>query len=135
MTDTDERQWLPLSEAARRLGKSSDAVRAMIRRGRLSTRKGNDGRLLVGVPPDADEPASDSDRPRGEHATDELVQEVMDLRVALARAEAERDAARRIADADVATARAEVAAKDDLIVELKALLAEAWRPWWRRLIR
>jgi hypothetical protein len=134
MTDTDERQWLPLSETAKRLGKSSDAVRAMIRRGRLSTRKGNDGRLLVGVATDSDEQATDSDRPRNEPATDELLQEVMDLRVALARAEAERDAERRVAVADVATARAEAAAKDALIVELKALLAEARKPWWRRLI-
>jgi hypothetical protein len=31
-------------------------------------------------------------------------------------------------------ARGGVKAKDELIVELKALLAEARQPWWRRLI-
>jgi hypothetical protein len=42
---------LPLVEAAARLGKSVDAVRAMIRRGKLLTQRGNDGRVLVSVPP------------------------------------------------------------------------------------
>ena len=46
----DGLSWLPLLEAAMRLGKSTDAVRSMIRRDRLPTRKGNDGRLLIGVP-------------------------------------------------------------------------------------
>ena len=32
------------------------------------------------------------------------------------------------------TAFAEVAAKDQVIAELKAMLAEARRPWWRRFI-
>ena len=41
---------LPLAEAARRLGKSQDAVRSMIRRGRLTAVRGNDGRLLVPIP-------------------------------------------------------------------------------------
>lgn len=42
---------LPLAEAATCLGRSVDAVRAMIRRGKLATVRGNDGRLLVSVPP------------------------------------------------------------------------------------
>jgi hypothetical protein len=42
--------------------------------------------------------------------------------------------ARANAAADVATARAEAAAKDELIAELKVLLAEARKSWWRRLI-
>jgi hypothetical protein len=50
MTNDDGLSWLPLLEAAMRLGKSTDAVRSLIRRDRVPTRKGNDGRLLVGVP-------------------------------------------------------------------------------------
>jgi hypothetical protein len=60
------------------------------------------------------------------------------LRVDLAKALAERDAARAVAVADVAAAKlvaeAEIAAKDVLVAELRALLAEARRPWWRRLL-
>ncbi len=43
----------------------------------------------------------------------------------MARAEADRDAARTVAIA-------EVAAKDVVIDELRAMLAEYRRPWWRR---
>ena len=41
-----------------------------------------------------------------------------------------------LAETRVAQARAEeqAAAKDELIAELKAMLAEARRPWWRRRI-
>ena len=70
---------------------------------------------------------------------------VAGLQVGLAKAIAERDAARAVAIADVtaakmvaeaeiAGARAEAAAKDQVIGELKAMLAEARRPWWRRWI-
>jgi hypothetical protein len=41
-----------------------------------------------------------------------------------------------LAEARVAQARAEerATAKDELIAELKAMLAEARRPWWRRWV-
>jgi hypothetical protein len=55
----------------------------------------------------------------------DLQAEVADLRVALARAEADRDAAKTVAVA-------EVSAKDALIMELRKLLDDARRPWWRR---
>ena len=45
---------LPLVEAAVRLGKTTEAVRSMVCRGRLSAVRGNDGRLLVAVPPELD---------------------------------------------------------------------------------
>jgi hypothetical protein len=48
----DEPPRLPLADAATKLGKSQEAVRAMIRRGKLATIRGNDGRLLVTVPPE-----------------------------------------------------------------------------------
>jgi hypothetical protein len=71
---------------------------------------------------------------RAEHEAMELRQQTGDLRVELAKAQAEREAARAVAIADVATAQAEVTAKDELIAELKMLLSEARRPWWRRWI-
>jgi hypothetical protein len=55
----------------------------------------------------------------------DLQAEVADLRVALARAEADRDAAKTVAEA-------EVAAKDVLVAELRKLLDDARRPWWQR---
>jgi hypothetical protein len=47
--------------------------------------------------------------------------------IELARAEERAASAERVAVA-------ESAAKDELIGELKAMLAEARRPWWRRWI-
>jgi hypothetical protein len=68
-----------------------------------------------------------------------LQREVNELRVALTKAQAEREAARAVAIADVEAAKhvakSEIAAKDALIEELRAMLAEARKPWWRRLIR
>ena len=55
----------------------------------------------------------------------DLLAEVSDLRETLARAMSERDAAKSLA---VAMADA----KDELITELKMMLAEARQPWWRR---
>jgi regulator of protease activity HflC (stomatin/prohibitin superfamily) len=57
----------------------------------------------------------------------ELHDEVAELRVALARAEAG-------AEARAAKAEAEAAAQRELVAELKAMLAMTRRPWWRRLI-
>ena len=41
--------WLRLAEAAPQLGLSLDGLRARVRRGQISSRRGNDGRLLVAV--------------------------------------------------------------------------------------
>jgi hypothetical protein len=127
---------LPLAEAAVRLGKSTEAVRSMVRRGRLSAVKGNDGRLLVAVPPEL---AAADDRPGpGERPVDDQLARLLTERdEALLEADHLRELLR---DAQVARAEArarreaEAAAKDELIAELKALLAEARRPWWRRWI-
>ncbi len=62
----------------------------------------------------------------------QLRQQVADLRVEIATAQGKgtpRGPSR------VATARAEVEAQMGLIVELKAMLAEARRPWWRRWLQ
>jgi hypothetical protein len=150
-TAGDDLVWLPLPEAAVRLGKSTDAVRSMLRRGKLASRKGNDGGVLVGVPPAfGDGQATVEDQSLDGRATaelrataDELKAEVLELRERLARAEGEAakarevaeakiEAARAVAVADVATARAEGEAKEQVIAELRAMLAEARKPWWRR---
>ena len=62
------------------------------------------------------------------------LERLADLRAELATAKAEREAARAVAIADVATAQAEAAAKGVLIDELRAELAQARRPWWRKLL-
>mgnify|MGYP000482243531 CR=1 FL=1 len=48
--DNDESgDWLSLVDASSRLGTSVDALRSRARRGMLTTRRGNDGRLQVRV--------------------------------------------------------------------------------------
>ena len=79
----------------------------------------------------------------------ELKEEAAELRVALARAEAERDSAKAVAAAMVKAAKlataaelaavrqqleTEVAARNAVIEELRAMLADLRRPWWRRLL-
>ena len=141
MTEHDlEPPRLSLADAAARLGKSVDAVRAMIRRGKLATVRGNDGRLLVTVPPSLDQ-ATDRPRPGADEAGDRLSLgdegQVSRLLVerdeALAEADHWREQAHR-AELAQARAEAELGAKDALVAELKAMLAEARRPWWRRWI-
>lgn len=134
---TEEQPWLGLTEAARVTGLDREAIRSRVRRGQVPSRRNNRGELLVQLPADL---LAEVDRPAtGEltalrAALTDLTAEVADLRAALARAEAEREAARAVAVADVATARAEIEAKDIVIAELRAMLAEARRPWWRRLL-
>ena len=41
---------MTLAEAAAVTGRPAEAIRAMIRRGKLKATKGNDGRYLVAVP-------------------------------------------------------------------------------------
>ncbi len=125
--------WLALSDAASRLGVSVDALRSRIRRGSLRARRGNDNRLFVQVPvnlrlvgdEDSDEARQVDDQ---SDLVAELQHEIGDLRERLARAEERARAAEE-------AAAVKVAAKNDLIAELKAMLAEARQPWWRRWIR
>ena len=138
MTVDDGLSWLPLLEAAMRLGKSTDATRSMIRRDRLPTRKGNDGRLLVGVPP-ADGQATDglptviAQSADGQTTADlrwaleEVREELMEVREQLAGTKASLEAAETIR-------KAETGALRELADRLTAELAEARRPWWRRLL-
>ncbi len=101
----------------------------------MEARRGNAGQFLVEVPADA-KPASDEPVASAE---DELALEIDTLRrelevarLALVRAEGERDTA-------TATAAAKVEAAERVIAELRTMLdasraelAEARRPWWRR---
>jgi hypothetical protein len=137
MTDalTDERPWFGLTEAAEMTGLDREALRSRARRGLIPSRKGNRGQLLIQVPADLanghdrdddrDDREADRDLARMRASMTDLSAEVGELRVELARAEAERDAARTIAIA-------ELAAKDAVVAELRAMLADARRPFWRR---
>src|SRR4051812_11351949 len=124
MTDaaTAEQPWLGLTEAAAVTGLDREALRSRARRGLLPSRKGNRGQLLIQVPTDlANGHSRDDDRDDREADHEiagmrtvltDLTAEVGELRVALARAEADRDAAKAIATA-------ELAAKDQVIAELR----------------
>src|SRR3954471_10339291 len=143
-----ERPWLTLSEAAARSGRHIDALRAMALRGKLERRRGNAGQWLVRLPESL--PQDDSGNA---HANDsglaevvaELREEAAELRVALARAETQAEAAKAVAAAEVEAMRrqtaAEIAARDAVTAELRAradrleaALAEARRPWLAKVL-
>jgi len=126
--------WLRVDEAAARLGLHPSALRSRVARGQHPHRKDNHGRVLAAVPAGVTLPSSDegSHRHNEELATlrqrvDELTASLTEARVALVRAEATGAIA-------TAKAGAEVAAQRELVAELRAMLAEARRPWWRRLV-
>jgi hypothetical protein len=131
---SDPRPLVSLAEAAAATGRHPEALRGMIRRGRLPAVRGNDGRLLVRLPADLAAGQQPGDG-RAEAGLLEEVAEVREeaagLRVALARAEAERDAAKAVATAEVAmlreTLERERARADRIEEGLR-------RPWWRRLV-
>ena len=124
--------WLPIAEAAPLLGLTVDGLRSRIRRGLVTTRKGNDGRLLVSVSTNAratgHEQVTDTLGDRSEAS--ELRAEVVELRVTLARAE-ERLAAAERRERDAATVAADLRAERD---RLAAELAEARKPALVRLV-
>ena len=166
--------WLNVTQAARQLGWPRERLRSLARRGKVQTRRMNTGELLVHVTPelaaqaqaepllthgptdrsDGPDPwaGQEIDRLRDqvaglEASLAEAMGQVANLRVDLATAQAEREAARAVAVADVEAARrtAEeaIAAREELIAELRRTLeheraradrleAEARRPWWRR---
>ena len=144
----DPSPLISLAEAARRTGRHPEALRALVRRGRPTARRGNDGRLLLrldDLPADLPEPAATGQWPGErpdlawqladlETLVGELRDELLGAKLGIGRLEAERDTASALGEARVATVRAEVAAKEELIAELRAMLADARRPWWRRLM-
>src|SRR5215217_533329 len=111
MTDDQSPPWLPLGEAAQRLGITVDALRSKVRRGLVEHRKGNDGRIMVAVTGEA--PPSqglvDLDELAEARAEVERWRTVAEERgIELARAEERVTATERVA-------AAEVAAKEELI--------------------
>ncbi|MDF2747926.1 MAG: hypothetical protein K0S98_2213, partial [Propionibacteriaceae bacterium] len=58
----DQGTWLPLGDASKALGTSVDALRYRVRKGEITSRKGNDGRVqvLVGVDPAVSAPQPDT---------------------------------------------------------------------------
>ena len=143
---------MTLAEAAAELGRPKEALRAMIRRGKLKAVRGNSGQYLVELPSDRgqlpghpmrgraairEEAAAKATAAHDQAAAaraaelEEVVEEwraaAEEVRLAAAVAAAERDAAK-------AAATAESAGLREMIAELRAQLADARRPWWRRLV-
>jgi hypothetical protein len=145
-------RWLKLAEAAPQLGLTIDGLRARIKRGQITTRKGNDGRLLVSVAANGAEPSHEPAQ-NGSEAGHEsahelagtgsdgaghnLLLDLLDARERAARAEGElaglREAlateARRSTDLQ-AVLELERARAD----RLEAALAEARKGWLERLV-
>jgi hypothetical protein len=121
--------WFPIAEAAPLLGLTVDGLRSRIRRGLVTTRKGNDGRLLVSVSTNASatghEQVMDTLGDRSEVSeASELHAEVVELRVSLARAEERLVAAER-RERDQAAVAADLRTERD---RLAAELTEARKP-------
>ncbi|MFL5337760.1 MAG: hypothetical protein ACJ8H8_32475 [Geminicoccaceae bacterium] len=166
-------EWLAIPEAARVTGWNPERLRSLARRGTIVTRRGNRGlEVLVegGRPRGSDGRPLAAGRSRQGAANDDpeldrierletLVErlradlmgaerEASDLRVDLARAEERARALEAVARSDVEAAKrvveAELAAKEEVLAELRAqvarevargdaLLAGLRRPWWQRL--
>lgn len=142
--------WLTLSEAAARSGLHKELLRARAKRGQLEARKNNRGEVLVMLPAgllrvaegegqDAAQAAQGTAYAQVEQLAElvtSLEGELANVRLELVEARAEARTAKAVALADVEaakrTAEEAIAAKESLVEELKALLAEMRKPWWRR---
>src|SRR5215207_2161223 len=146
-----EAEWLNLTQAARKLGWSRDRLRSLARRERLTTRRSNDGQLLVLLDaelvataaaeprpgkPTSEQPGGDETAQGLRDRVAELEDQVANLRVDLARAEERARAIEAVARNDVESAQrvaeAEIEANEQLLAELRATIAWYRRPWWRR---
>jgi hypothetical protein len=127
MTD----RQMTYDELATALDKTPDAARQLVKRKRWKRTIGNDGKARITVPddelqPDASPRCPPDDRPDDRPDTVTiLTAHIERLETELATVRAERDLLRDRADAGaIATAQVEA---------LGMLLAEARRPWWKRL--
>ena len=140
--------WVPVAEAARRLGVSTRAIRKRIERGTLAARpRGNEGREVFlrdgtgagPVPEQGPRTGAGTGESSGP-AQLEAVLEVARLEVRLA----EREAAAKVETelrgtvaalrATVTDLRATVAAERARADRLEAVLTEARRPWLARVL-
>jgi hypothetical protein len=122
-------------ELGTRLGVAPDTARLRAKRRGWEVQHGNDGKARVRVP-SGDVPEQPPERPRRDHDGTPTVEGLLaELR------ETQADAADAHQEAAVALARlegaerahaVEVAAVRELVVELRKLLDDARRPWWRR---
>jgi hypothetical protein len=138
---------LTYRQLAERLGITPDSARSKARRRRWNVTLDNQGVARVRVPLDAlpvdqgADPERSPAAPRMHPGHDELrraQERIASLEVELIEAKAAAEAAERRAEVEIAAERrvaaAEVAAKAALVDELRALLAETRRPWWRKLL-
>jgi hypothetical protein len=138
MAGDEAAAWLPLGEASQRLGISVDALRARVRRGLVEHRKGNDGRIVVLVNDETMSRQSlggDESDDRMRQERDEARAEADHWRGVAEEARIEAATYKEQAEAARSIAAAQVQAKDEVIAELKAMLATVRRPWWRRWTR
>jgi hypothetical protein len=129
MNDDEKGAWLPLAAASRALAVTVDALRKRIAAHEIEARKDNKGRWLVRVPDGlASQPLAD------DWQLASLQEELLEARVALARAE-ERAAGLQVQlDRERVFTDEHRARADRLEAELHRLHEEARRPWWRKLI-
>ena len=121
----DELPWLTISEAAERSGRKIDAMRALVRRGRVPRRKGNNGAWLVQLPGTMSQTDRDRDLdPLPDNALDTdlwlLREQLTKLRFALARTEGELTTVRSVAEANAAAAERLLAERNATIAEVRA---------------
>jgi hypothetical protein len=129
-----EPPYIALVEAAQLTGKHPEALRAMARRGRLRSKRGNDGRWLVQIPATlmADrKPGDDRDLAGQVADLETLVGELRDAlfeaKLKIARLEADAEAGQRAAAAELA---AERAVGEELRKSLDWHRQAWWKRWW-----
>src|SRR4051794_11776249 len=126
MAEGDRDELLTLAEAGRRLGRHPEALRALVRRHKLPAQRDNLGRLLLRLAdlpadlsvPEQAHPAHPAELERAQPAQAAEAGLVDDLWDALA----EERTARLEAVERAARAEGELAAKDGLVMELRAAL-------------
>jgi hypothetical protein len=144
----DDGPWLTISEAAERAGKKIDAMRALVRRGRMPRKKGNRGEWLVQLPERLMRDTLDTDSGNDldaalDSALDTelsvLREQVTELRLALARSEGELATGRAVAEANAIAAARLLTEREATILDLRQerdrLLERGLAAWLRRALR
>jgi ribosomal protein L29 len=127
----EDAPWLSLSEASQRTGRHVNALRSVLRRGRLEARKGSHGQWLVRLPADLPADPGPADSMAGDWTVAELNAEVAELREELAGLRAGLKAAGDVAEAQLAAKEELIQELQKMLGSLRAELAEVRKPWWR----